>query len=168
MTTLLALIAALVGPYVLLTLIGSVFHSVAVAPRTRAKVGVSLLFLITSVGHFVRPEAMAEMLPTWVPARVLIIQVTGVLELLGAIAIWIRPVARLAGACLIVMLIGVLPSNIYAAMNYVPFGGHGAGPVYLLVRVPFQALIIGWVYVATDQRSFLRDLVGRAQRWSHR
>jgi uncharacterized membrane protein len=163
MTTLLALTAALVGPYALLTLIGSMFPSVAVAPRTRAKVGVSLFFLMTSVGHFVRPEAMAEMLPPWVPARVPIIHVTGVLELLGAIGIWVRPVARVTGACLIVMLIGILPSNVYAAMNHVPFGGHGAGPVYLLVRVPFQALIIGWVYVATDQRSFLRDLLGRRQ-----
>jgi hypothetical protein len=56
MTTLLALTAALVGPYVLLTFIGSMFRSAAVTPRTRARVGVSLLFLITSVGHFVRPE----------------------------------------------------------------------------------------------------------------
>jgi hypothetical protein len=40
MTTLLALTCALVGPYVLLTLLGSVFPSVAVSPQTRAKVGV--------------------------------------------------------------------------------------------------------------------------------
>jgi uncharacterized membrane protein len=161
MTTLLALTGALVGPYVLLTLIGFVFPSAAVSPRTRAKVGVSLLFVITSVGHFVRPDAMAEMLPPWVPARVQIIHVTGVLEILGAIGIWVRPVSRLAGACLLLMLIGMLPSNVYAAMNHVPFGGHGAAPAYLLVRVPFQALVIGWVFVATDQRSVLRDVLGR-------
>jgi uncharacterized membrane protein len=153
MMTLLALSGALVGPYVLLTLIGSLFPSAAVSPRTRAKVGVSLVFIITSVSHFVRPDAMAEMLPPWVPARVPIIQVTGVFELLGAVGIWVRPVSRLAGACLILMLIGMLPSNVYAAIHHVPFGGHGAGPAYLLVRVPFQALLIGWVYVATDQRS---------------
>jgi hypothetical protein len=58
------------------------------------------------------------------------------------------------------MLIGVLPSNVYAAFNYVPFGGHDHGPVYLLVRIPFQFLLIGWIYWATDQ-SWLGFLLHR-------
>lgn len=28
----------------------------------------------------------------------------------------------------------------------VEMGGHGAGPAYLLLRVPFQFLLIGWAY----------------------
>ena len=124
----------------------------------------TLFFIMTGLGHFVRPEAMAEMLPPWVPARVPIIYVTGVLEILGAMGIWVRPVSRLAGACLVLMLIGISPSNVYAAMHHVPFGGHGIGPSYLLVRAPFQALIISWVFVATDQRRFLRGLRGRERR----
>lgn len=30
-------------------------------------------------------------------------------------------------------------------------GGHGAGPAYLLVRVPFQIFVICWTYFATGQ-----------------
>jgi uncharacterized membrane protein len=35
---------------------------------------------------------------------------------------------------------------VYAAINRVEMGGHGAGPMYLLVRAPFQLLLIGWAY----------------------
>lgn len=148
---LLALTLALVAPYLLLTATGRLFPAARLEPATRAKVGVSLLFLITGAGHFAQPEAMAAMLPPQVPLRLQIIYVTGVLELLGAIGIWVPAVARLTGICLIALMVGVLPSNIYAALNHVPFGGHDAGPAYLLVRVPFQILVIGWVYWATGQ-----------------
>lgn len=150
--TLLFLTLALVGPFLLLTLAGRVSPGLGVAPRTRARVGVSLLLLVTASGHFVQADAMKEMLPPFVPFRLEIVYVTGVLELLGGIGIWVPRFAKAAGACLILMLIGVLPSNVYSALNRVPFGGHDLGPVYLLVRVPFQLLLIGWIYFATDQR----------------
>ncbi len=149
--TLLLLVAALVGPYAILTLAGHLRPAARISPRAKAKVGLSLLFLITASGHFLQTAAMAEMLPPVVPYRTAIIYVTGVFELLGAIGIWVPAVEKLTGVCLILMLIGVLPSNVYAAINHVPFGGHELGPLYLLVRVPFQFLLIGWVYWATGQ-----------------
>jgi uncharacterized membrane protein len=53
---------------------------------------------------------------------------------------------RLASMGLILFLVGVLPANIYSAFNYVEFGSHEAGPIYLLARVPFQVFLIGWAY----------------------
>jgi hypothetical protein len=55
------------------------------------------------------------------------------------------------------MLVGILPSNIYSAINHIEFGGHAAGPAYLLIRVPFQLFVIWWVYVATEQNWFRRQ-----------
>ena len=95
---------------------------------------------------------MAAMLPPSVPYRIELIYVTGVLELLGAIGVWIPRLMKLTGVCLILMLIAVLPANIYSAFNHVAFGGHESGPIYLLVRVPFQLLAIAWTYFATEQR----------------
>ncbi len=97
---------------------------------------------------------MAAMLPPWVAYRVELIYVTGVLEFLGAVAVWIPSLMRLAGVCLILMLIFVLPSNIYSAIERVDFGGHAAGPIYLLVRVPFQLFLIWWTYMSTEQNWF--------------
>jgi uncharacterized membrane protein len=66
----------------------------------------------------------------------------------------------LTGFCLILMLICFLPANIYSAMNRVDFGGHGEGPGYLLVRVPFQLFVICWTYYATKQHSSVKGVPG--------
>lgn len=94
------------------------------------------------------------MLAAVVPYRIEIIYLTGMLELLGAIGVWIPCLMKLAGFCLILMLICVLPANIYSAINRVDFGGHGGGLAYLLIRVPFQFFVIWWIYFATEQEWF--------------
>ena len=152
--TLLFLLLLLVGPYLLLTLAGrwnSRFH---IAPAKRARVGLSLFFIFTGLGHFIRTQEMAAMLPLNVPYRVELVYLTGILELLGAIGVWIPRLTRLTGFLLIVMLIAILPANIYSAINRVDFGGHEAGPVYLLVRIPFQLFVMWWTYFATEQNWF--------------
>lgn len=96
------------------------------------------------------------MIPPVIPYRVELIYLTGVFELLGAAGVWIPGLVRLTGLLLILMLIGVLPANIYSAINRVDFGGHAAGPAYLIVRVPFQLFVIWWTYFATEQDWFNR------------
>ena len=154
---LLFLLLLLVAPYLLLTLAGRWITGRSVAPATRARAGLTLFFLFTSLGHFIRTEEMSAMVPPVIPYRVELIYVTGVLELLGAIGVWIPRLTRLTGLCLILMLIGLLPANIYSALHRVDFGGHGAGPAYLLVRVPFQLFVIWWTYFATEQKWLQRQ-----------
>jgi uncharacterized membrane protein len=154
---LLFLFLLLVAPFLMLTLAGRWIPRLKISPATRARIGLTLFFSFTAVGHFIRTEEMAEMLPPIIPYRVEIIYLTGVLELLGAIGVWIPRLMKLAGLCLILMLIGILPANIYAAINRVDFGGHGAGILYLLLRVPFQFFVIWWTYFATKQNWFERQ-----------
>jgi len=151
---LLFLFLLLVAPYVVLTLAGRLVNGLEIAPATRARAGLTLFFLFTSIGHFIRTEGMALMLPAAVPYRVELIYLTGILEMLGAIGVWLPRLRRLTGLCLILMLVGILPANIYSAINRIDFGGHGAGPAYLLVRVPFQLFVIWWTYYATEQNWF--------------
>ena len=56
------------------------------------------------------------------------------------------------GALLILMFLGFLPVNVYAAVERIDFGGHGMGPVYLLTRVPFQLLLVAWTCWGTGQQ----------------
>jgi uncharacterized membrane protein len=138
---LIALIAILTGSYAVLA---------ATAPqmddKRRGRISLALLLLFTGLGHFVNPEPMAAMLPPWVPGRVPIIYITGVLEWAGAIGLLVPRHARLAGMCLLAFLIAVFPANVFAALNYVGMGGHDAGPAYLLVRGPFQLGLMWWTY----------------------
>ncbi len=110
-----------------------------------------MLFLFTGVGHYTQTLGMAQMVPPFLPYPVETIYVTGVFELIGAVGLWIPALLRLTSIALILMLISFLPINFYAAFNYVDFGGHGFGPFYLLVRVPYQILLIWWTYKATGQ-----------------
>ena len=117
-----------------------------VSEPVRGRIGVSLVFAFTALGHFVKTSEMTQMLPPWVPMRVQLIYLTGIFEFLAAIAILIPSLSRYTGIILCIFLVLILPSNIYAAIQRVDFGGHAAGPAYLLVRIPLQLFLIGWIF----------------------
>lgn len=148
---LLFLLLLLLVPYLTLSLLGRWFPKLQIRPPLRGRVGLSIFFAFTAVGHFIRTEQMAAMLPPSTPYRVELIYLTGLFELLGAIAIWIPALTKITGVCLMLMMILVLPANIYSAISRVDFGGHAAGPVYLLLRIPFQLFVIWWIYFSSEQ-----------------
>ena len=152
--TLIFLLSLLVVPYLILTLLGRWIDVFKLSSSTRARVGLSVFFIFTAIGHIISTEAMAAMIPASIPNRIELIYTTGVLEFLGAIGVWVPRLMRMTGLLLILMLIGILPANIYSAINRVDFGGHGAGPAYLLIRVPFQLFAIWWTVFATEQNWF--------------
>jgi len=115
-------------------------------PRVAAVVGLSLLFIFTGLGHFMITDELAIMLPPWVPDRVLIVHLSGILEFALAVGFLIHQTRRITGWIAIIALILFFPLNIYAAVNYIPHGGHAWGPVYLLIRGPLQLIIISWIY----------------------
>jgi uncharacterized membrane protein len=86
------------------------------------------------------------MLPPWVPARVPLVHLTGVLEWALALGFFIPETRRSAGWMAIAVLAVFFPANIYAAINFVPMGGHAWGPEYLVVRAPLQLAILLWTY----------------------
>jgi uncharacterized membrane protein len=148
---LLFLFLLLVAPYLLLTLVDWWGTGVQIRPALRARVGLSLFFTFTAIGHFLMADEMSAMLPPVVPYRMQVVYLTGIFEFLGTIGVWIPRLRRLTGLCLILMLVCFLPVNIDSALRRVDFGGHGAGPSYLLLRVPFQLFLIWWTSVATEQ-----------------
>ena len=88
---LLFLLLLLIVPYLILTLLDRWVTDFKVGPSTRARVGLSLFFIFTSIGHFIKAEEMSAMLPPFVPYRIEIVYLTGVLEILGATGVWIAP-----------------------------------------------------------------------------
>jgi uncharacterized membrane protein len=116
------------------------------AARLGAVIGLSGAFAYFASGHFAMADALAEMLPPWVPDRHTLVVVTGLLELgiaIGLLLPRLRPIAGWAAASVLVLF---LPANIYAALNAVGPGGHQWGPAYLLVRAPLQLLLVVWTF----------------------
>ncbi len=108
--------------------------------------GLAGAFIFFFIGHFVQTQGMVEMLPPWVPYRTALVYVTGILELLVAIALFNSRWQPVAAKTAIMLLIVFFPANLYAAFNAIGLGGHQWGPSYLWIRTPLQAILIGWAY----------------------
>ncbi|TEW51474.1 DoxX family protein [Psychromonas algicola] len=108
--------------------------------------GLGIAFIFFFIGHIVRAQGMTEMLPTWVPFRLALIYITGLLELLIGIALFVPRYQSIATKLAIIVFIVFFPANIYSALNYIGLGGHQWGPVYLIIRGPLQLVLIGWAY----------------------
>ena len=82
-----------------------------------AAVGLAAMFVVTGVAHFVQPLRgdMIAIVPPRLRVPGLLVTVTGVLELLGAIGLLV-PATRVAAAvCLFALMLAMFPANIYAA-----------------------------------------------------
>ncbi|WP_406672501.1 hypothetical protein [Natronospira sp.] len=145
MTTPIIMLVLIITPWLIARGISGAMRSDFDA-RSAAAIGLSILFMFTGIGHFAQTELMVQMIPTWVPVRVFLVYVTGILEFVIAVGFLIPKCRRFTGWAAAAILILFFPANVHAAINHVPMGGHAWGPVYLLVRAPLQAVILFWVY----------------------
>jgi uncharacterized membrane protein len=80
-------------------------------------VGLAAMFLLTGAAHFA-PAMRADLIaivPPRLPAPGLLVTVTGVLELLGALGL-LLPVTRVAAAvCLLALMLAMFPANVHAS-----------------------------------------------------
>ncbi len=105
----------------------------------------AIMFLFTSTAHFSgMKHDLAAMMPEPLPDGLWIIYLTGVFEIAGAVGLLVPRTRRLAGICLVLLLIAQFPANVNAALNGIPLGGQAPTPLWL--RTPMQALFIGMVW----------------------
>lgn len=80
--------------------------------------GLAVMFIVTGISHFVgMREALIDMVPPWLPAAAALVTVTGVLELLGAFGLLLRPTRPWAAGGLGLMLIVMFPANVHLALT---------------------------------------------------
>jgi uncharacterized membrane protein len=108
------------------------------------------MFLFTASSHFVARtrEDLIAMVPGVFPKPALLVSLTGVLEGLGAVGLLIPATRGLAGLCLVLLLVALLPANVSAARRGVSM--RGRAPTPLLVRIPMQILFVGLMLWATQ------------------
>ncbi|MCF2532398.1 DoxX family protein [Yinghuangia soli] len=88
------------------------------------RVGLAVMFLLTAFAHFY-PKLRADligMVPPALPRPGLLVTITGILEIAGAVGLLVPATARLTAACLIVLLIAMYPANVSAARRRVAQG----------------------------------------------
>jgi uncharacterized membrane protein len=116
------------------------------------RIAMCVMLLFTAIAHFTFSKGMVMMIPAFVPYRLQIVHLTGVMEILAAIALLFHRFSLVAGWSLVVFFILLLPANIYAAIKFVDIrkaNFEGAGLRYLWFRIPLQIVFIAWVYVSS-------------------
>jgi uncharacterized membrane protein len=107
----------------------------------------SLFYLGAGILHLKSPAAFLAITPAWVPDAPLVVALTGVAEIAGAIGLlvprttigWARPAA---GIGLALYALCVWPANFNHALNHIAIGGDTLGWGYHGPRLAAQPLII--------------------------
>lgn len=109
------------------------------------RVGLAVMFLLTAFAHFY-PKLRADliaMVPPALPRPDLLVTLTGILELAGAVGVLIPATARLAAICLIVLMVVMFPANVSAARRNAAQGDPiGRRAALQLVFIAAAALVI--------------------------
>jgi uncharacterized membrane protein len=109
---------ALVGVTLALRIAGAVG-----VPRLRPwpvalRGGLATMFVMTGMAHFIGLRAeLISMVPPALPNPGLLVTITGLLELAGALGLLLRRTAPWAAGGLTALLVGLFPANVYAALN---------------------------------------------------
>jgi uncharacterized membrane protein len=107
--------------------------------------GLAAMFLFTASAHWgkLRAELIA-MVPRVFPRPDLMVSMTGVCEILGAVGLLIPATAPLAAACLAILLLALFPANIRAAREGLTIGGRAATalPLRAVLQVVFVAAVL--------------------------
>lgn len=104
-----------------------------------------LIYLVAGIVHLRSPGGFITITPHWVPDIPLVIMLTGIAEIAGAVALLLVPrLRKAAGIGLALYAICVFPANINQAINDIPLSGHHFSWWYHGPRLLFQPVAVWW------------------------
>lgn len=121
-------------------------------------------FLLTAgVGHFVSANAFMAQVPEWMPMPGAVITVSGVIEMVLAVALMAGRRLPLVGWVVALFFIAVFPGNISQYLTQTDAFGLDTDAARF-IRLLFQPVLVVWALWSTDawaQRPALRSSGGR-------
>lgn len=109
-----------------------------------------LMFLVTASAHWGRGRAdLVRMVPPAFPHPGILVTLTGILEIPGAVGLLVPGTTRVAAICLVVLLIALFPANIRAARLKLTILGRPAPGIP--VRATIQAIFLVALIVVIAQ-----------------
>ncbi|AKF03078.1 hypothetical protein DB32_000227 [Sandaracinus amylolyticus] len=94
------------------------------------RIALAAMFFLTGWAHFAfLRDDMIRMVPPVFPRPDLMVTLTGIAELAGAVGLLIPRTAKWAAACLVVLMLAMFPANVYAALNGITFDGEPPAPL---------------------------------------
>jgi uncharacterized membrane protein len=116
---------------------------------TAARWLLAVFLLAAGAAHFLAPEEFLAQVPPWLPARLAIVYVSGVVELtLGGALLVVRRHRVLVGWIVAAFFVAVLPGNISQAVTGTPAFGLETDAARWS-RLAFQPLLVLWALWST-------------------
>ena len=106
-------------------------------------------FFFGGIGHFVAADFFTSIVPPWVPWPVAAVYVSGVIEIVLALAVLHATTRRLAGIGLILLTLAVTPANVHMWMN--PHLFPDVPPAFLSIRLVVQVALLWCIWWSTRQ-----------------
>ena len=107
------------------------------------------LFAVSYVGagvmHFIQPDFYMRIMPPYFPFPLLLIYLSGIVEIAVGILILFKKTRKIASWTTIAMLIAFLPVHVYMLQNAAMFSDIGP-EIGLWIRFPVQAIFILWAW----------------------
>ncbi len=108
----------------------------------------ALFFIGSGVNHFAQPRFYEAIVPPSLQERAkLVVDVSGVAEVIGGVAVILPWTRRLSGLGLVAVLAAVFPANLYMAREPKRFRRIPRWALY--ARLPLQPLMMLWAWRAT-------------------
>jgi len=131
----------LVASFLLLSILGRLGMPFSFGWWTALRISLAAMFLLTASAHWGRRRAdLIRMIPPRLSRPDLLVSISGVLEILGAIGLLIPPVAPFAGLSLSLFLLAVFPANVHAARQRLVIAGRPVTP--LVARTAIQVIFV--------------------------
>jgi uncharacterized membrane protein len=101
------------------------------------------MYLVAGAGHFVATRMYERAMPDYLPAHRALVLLSGAAEMAGGLGVLVGPTRRAAWG-LVVLLVGVMPANVWMVEHPEMWPGI---PVWALwLRLPLQAPLIWWAW----------------------
>ncbi|CAL2077397.1 DoxX family protein [Tenacibaculum dicentrarchi] len=108
------------------------------------KIILGVFMIFGGVQHFIKPTFYLPFVPTFLPFPIMIIYLSGILEIgLGILLFLNTKYAKLGALGVFYLMLLFLPVHIWDVFSATPaIGSHTAA----LIRLPFQFLFIAWAW----------------------
>jgi len=104
----------------------------------------SALYMLAGLNHFWHPAMYLSIMPHWLPAHELLVNLSGLAELVLGSLLLLPPTRRMAAMGIITLLVVIFPANIQMVINY--YDAHDPHLWIAIVRLPVQIMLIWWAW----------------------
>ena len=107
----------------------------------------SIFYISAGINHFYNTNWFLKIMPPYIPYHLELIYISGIFEILLGLLLLFSRTRKYASYGLILLLIGVFPSNIYLAFNEEPQKLINISSLMASwIRLPLQFILIGIAY----------------------